>query len=238
MCPSAPRVWHRRCRDCDLDRQYPFCPLPEPLRPALDAIKTSVAYVTGQRIFDEADVCRSIFILCEGSVKLVTASAEGKVLLLRFAGAGETLGIAEALLGTRYECTAIAAKPSVLGVIPSETFLRFVRSYPETRVRLTQALSEQYKTAQEETRFLAFGETSAARLARLLLNWSAQRGEAGRGARIPSRLTHMELAESIGSTRETVTRILGDLKHRGIVERTRDGILIRNEEELSRLLTD
>ncbi len=237
-CPPVPRVQPHSCETCTV--RHAFCPLPADLRATFESLKTSVAYRRGDVAFHEADLCHSVFIVCEGRVKIVTASTEGRVLLLRFAGPGEILGLAEAVLGpVPYEYSVIAVEPTVFAVVPSQTFVRFLSSYPELCVRLTVALSAQYKEAQRETRFLAFGETSTARLARLLLDWSEERGEetADGGVRIPSRVTHTDLAQSIGSTRETVTRILSSLSHRGIVERTSDDILIRSTNELSRLGT-
>jgi CRP/FNR family transcriptional regulator len=213
--------------------------LPGDLRSTFEALKTSVSYRRGEVAFHETEPCHSVFIVCDGRVKLVTGSTEGRVLLLRFARPGEILGLAEAVLGpVPYEYSAIAVEPTVFAVIASQTFVRFLSSYAETCVRLTVALSEQYKEAQRETRFLAFGETSTARLARLLLDWSAERGQkTAEGVRIPSRVTHTDIAQSIGATRETVTRILSTLSHRGIVERTQDEILIRRANELARLGT-
>lgn len=231
------RVHPHPCGSCGVRQS--FCPLPAELNTTFEALKTSVAYRRGDVAFHESEPCHSVFIVCEGRAKLVTASSEGRVLLLRFAAPGEILGLAEAVLGqVPYEYSAIAAEPTIFAVIPSQLFVRFLSSHAETCVRLTVALSEQYKEAQRETRFLAFGETSTARLARLLLDWSAQSGQqTDEGVRIPSRVTHTDLAQSIGSTRETVTRILSTLSHRGIVERTPNEILIRSTNELTRLGT-
>jgi len=188
-------------------------------------------------VFDEGTRCHSVFAVCEGNVKLVTASTEGRVLLLRVARAGEMLALPEAVADAMpYQCSAIAIEPSILAVIPRETFIRFINSYPQVCVALTVALSEQYRYAQKEEKFLAFGETAMARLARLLLEWSAERGEsAADGVHIPLHLTHTDLAQAIGSTRETVTRVLGSLMHEGLVARRADGILILRPEALTRL---
>lgn len=222
MSPSHP------CGACSVQRS--FCTLPDDLRAVFEPLKTTGTYRKGEVAFHESDSCHSVFIVCAGSVKLITAASQGKVLLLRFARPGEILGIAEAVTARPYDCSAIAAEPSVLAHIPREVFMRLVGTYPALACRLTVALSEQYRLAQRETKFLAFGETSTARLARLLLDWSAERGNP-----IQAHLTHAELAESIGSTRETVTRILGALSHEGILERTPDAIVIRREQDLSRL---
>ena len=206
----------------------------------LDGLKTTAIYGKGEVVFHESDPCHAVFALCSGSVKLVTSSSEGRVLLLRFAGPGDLLGVAEAVLGQRaatlrsYECTAVAAEPSILAAIPSEKFVRFASSYPEAAFRLARALSEQYRIAQRETKFLAFGETSTVRLARLLLEWSAERGVAAvDGVHVRSRLTHTEIAQSIGATRETVTRILSELSGRGILVRGQGEIVIRSSDELT-----
>jgi CRP-like cAMP-binding protein len=172
-------------------------------------------------------------------MKLVTSSSEGRILLLRFTAPGEVLGLTESVLGqSSYLCTAIAAEATTVANIPRDTFIRFVTSYPEACLRLTTALSEQYKSAQRETKFLAFGGTSTSRLAHLLLEQAAEYGEtAADGIHIPSHVTHSELAQSIGATRETVTRILGDLNQRGILERTDGAIIIRSPDELTRIGT-
>ena len=222
------------CSSCALHRS--FCQMPEEVRAAFDGLKTTVAYDQGVEIFAEGSRCHSVFAVCEGSVKLVTGSSDGRVLLLRVARPGEMLGLAEALRPMPYECSGIAAEPSIVAVIPRETFIRFISSYPQACVALTVALSEQYKLAQRETKFLAFGETSTIRLARLLLDWSADLGEpTAEGLRVPLHMTHADLAQAIGSTRETMTRALGNLTHEGMIERSVDGIVILRPEELARL---
>lgn len=224
--PPVSRVRPHSCSTCPLHQS--FCRFPEKLRTAFDGLKTTVAYRKGEVVFEEGDRCHSVFAVCEGSVKLVTASSEGRVLLLRFSRPGEMLALAEAVLGPGpYGCSAVAAEPSILAVIPRETFIRFISSYPEACVALTVALSEQYKFAQRETKFLGLGDTSTVRLAHVLLEWSGQHA--------PLHVTHGDLAQAIGSTRETVTRILGNLTRDRLIERRNDEIVILDAEELSRL---
>lgn len=233
--PPVSRARPQSCSACVL--QQSFCHLSEELRTTFDGLKTTVTYWKGETIFHEDDPCQSVFAVCDGSVKLVTTSSEGRVLLLRFAHPGEMLGLAEAVLGPApYSCSAIAAESSVLAVIPRETFLRFMNSYPEARLGLTIALSEQYKLAQRETKFLGFGENSTVRLAHLLLEWSAQHGVPGEdGVHIPLHVTHGDLAQAIGATRETVTRLLGHLTRAGLIERRENAIVVLRPAELAAL---
>jgi len=231
--PPVSPVRPHSCTTCPLHQS--FCHLPETLREAFDGLKTTVTYRKCEVVFHEGDRCHSVFAVCEGSVKLVTSSSEGRTLLLRFARQGEMLALAEAVLGpTPYGCSAICAEPSILAVIPRATFIRFISSYPEACVALTVALSEQYKYAQRETKFLGMGDTSTVRLAHLLLEWAGERGTAVTdGVHIPLHVTHGDLAQAIGATRETVTRILGNLTHSGIIERRADGIVILHSDELA-----
>jgi CRP/FNR family cyclic AMP-dependent transcriptional regulator len=211
-----------------------FCPTGE-LRVILDGLKTSSAFEPGAVAFHESAPCHSVFIVCEGRVKLTTASRSGQTLLLRLAGAGELLAAADAVSGVPYSSSAVAVEPSILASIPRETFLRLVGSYPAVACRLTRSLSAEYKFAQHETRFLGFGETSTARLARLLIDWATDERGGGATPHIPAYITHTDLAQAIGATRETVTRILSELRHRGVIAREQEAIVIRDAVELAAL---
>jgi CRP-like cAMP-binding protein len=227
------RVRSHSCDSCALHKS--FCSFPEEVQAAFDALKTTVAFWKGETIFHEGDRCENVYAICEGTVKVVATSSEGRVLLLRFGQAGSMLGLAEAVLGpVPFECSAIAAENTILSVIPRDLFMRFIRSYPEAALSLVVALSEQYKVAQRETKLLGFGDPSSVRLAHLLLEWSANQGmPCAEGILIPLQVTHGELAQAIGATRETVTRLLGNLMQSGLLARTAAGIIIRRPERLA-----
>lgn len=233
--PPVSRIRPHSCSTCALHQS--FCDFPEELRAAFDGLKTTAAYSKGETIFHEGDRCQSVFAVCEGSVKLITASTDGRSLLLRFIHPGEMLGLAEAVLGpTPYECSAIAAENSIVAVIPRETFLRFIGTYPDACLGLTLALSKQYKLAQREAKFLGLGDLSIVRLAHLLLEWSAEFGVAGEdGTHIPLHVTHGDLAQAIGATRETVTRLLSHLSRAGVIERHTNAIVVLRPAELARI---
>ena len=232
--PPNPRVRPHSCSTCPLHRS--FCGFPDELRLAFEGLKTTVSYHKNEVIFDEATRCHSVFAVCEGNAKLVTTSREGRVLLLRMVGPGLMLGLAEAVLDVPYGSAAIAVESSILAVIPRDTFIRFISSHAEACMRLTTALSEQYRFAQREEKFLGFGELSTVRLARLLLEWGEERGEVTEeGVHIPLQMSHTDFAQAIGATRETVTRILGNLSHDGLIERRSNGLVILRRDELALL---
>jgi CRP/FNR family transcriptional regulator len=226
------------CRDCAVSRAHSFCSLDAATRAVIDEIKAGVSYERGDTVFVEGTPARSVYIVCSGSLKLLNGSSQGKVLLTRFAMPGEMLGLPEAWAGERYDCSAVAAEASVVSVIPAQMLQRFVRSYPAAAMRMTEALAEQYRNVNREARFLAFGGTSIERLARLLLEASRPDDDDPEFPciHIPPHATHVELAESIGSTRETVTRVLSELSRRGLVRRSRSGLTIVDREHLAALL--
>lgn len=231
--PPASRALPHPCAACTFTRS--FCPTNE-IRGVIDRLKTSILYEAGSTAFHEGERCHSVFIVDSGRVKLVTGSRTGRTLLLRLAGDGQLLAAADAVAGVPYSYSAVAVEPAVMSSIPRETFLRLVASYPELALRLTKSLSEEYGFARQETRFLGFGETSAARLAHLLIDWATDDGtETHQPTPLPPYVTHTDLAQAIGSTRETVTRILSDFRHRGVIARNGESIVIRDVAELSHL---
>jgi len=211
-------------------------PLPADLHVPFDEVKTTIRREKGEVLFHEFEPCHSVFVVTLGRMKLITSSREGNALILRFAGPGDVLGAAEALHGTAYGASAIVLEPVVLAAVPRDTFLRFINTYPAAAFWLTGVLSEQYTAAQRQAKFIAFGQTSAARLARRLLEWSSEHGRSDTdGIHIPMQVTHSDLAQATSSTRETITRVLRLLRDRGVVERKPDEVVIRKPDELKRL---
>ncbi|MGH9420153.1 MAG: Crp/Fnr family transcriptional regulator, partial [Thermoanaerobaculia bacterium] len=101
-----------------------------------------------------------------------------------------------------------------------------------------QQLSQKYQSAQREIRSLGLSQTTSEKLARLLLDWSARSGEpTPRGMRLAVLLTHEEIAQMIGTTRETVTRILSDFKKRKIIEVKGSNIFLTDKKALEGLIS-
>jgi len=101
-----------------------------------------------------------------------------------------------------------------------------------------QQLSYKYQTAQREIRSLGLSQTTSEKLARLLLDWSASSGEeTPKGIRLVVLLTHEEIAQMIGTTRETVTRILSDFKKRRIIEVKGSNIFLLAKKSLEAMIS-
>ena len=168
-------------------------------------------------LFIEKDPFRGVYLLCTGKIKLTISSSGGKTLILRLARPGEVLGLMAAISGTPYEATAETMEPCQLAFIRSEDFSRFIHKYPEVYRSMLRQMSAQYFGTCQQIRNIALSASSRQKLARLLLDWSADGKETSEGTRISVPLTHEQIAECLGSTRETVTRILGEFKNRHLV---------------------
>ena len=152
-----------------------------------------------------------------GEVKLSINSSEGRRLSLRIAKKGEVLGLASALSGRPYELTAETLYPSTIAPISRQDFLNFLITHPEVYQAVTEELSRHVAMACHQLRTVGLSTSAPEKLARLLLDWSenGQTTECGTRFRFP--LTHEQIAEFIGASRETVTRTLGTFKHRHLV---------------------
>jgi CRP/FNR family transcriptional regulator, cyclic AMP receptor protein len=221
------------CHGCTLKHQAFFCNLTQAAQHDFDAIKTTSTYPGGSVLFLEKDPFRGVYLLCSGKIKLTISSSGGKTLILRLARPGEVLGLMAAISGTPYEATAETMEPCQLTFIRSDDFSRFIHKYPEVYSAMLRQMSAQYFGTCQQIRNIALSATSRQKLARLLLDWSVDGKETSEGTRISVPLTHEQIAECVGSTRETITRILGDFKNRHLVSLRGATIVIPDRSALA-----
>src|SRR5437868_8108350 len=101
-----------------------------------------------------------------------------------------------------------------------------------------QQLSEKYHSAQREIRTLGLAQTTSEKLARLLLDWCDRNGEATpKGVRLKVLLTHEEIAQMIGTTRETVTRLLSDFKRKKVIDVKGSTVLVMAKDSLESMVS-
>jgi CRP/FNR family transcriptional regulator, cyclic AMP receptor protein len=220
------------CLHCPLMKDRIFCNLPQPALEGLDAISSSSTYPSGTVFFVEGQDPRGVFILCSGRVKLSGGSPDGKSLIFRIAEAGEIIGLPGTLTGRPYELTAEALEPTQVNFIPRGLFLSFLRQHGEAALRVAEMLSEIYHATCKEVRYLGLSSSAAQKLARFLLDLpGASEAESGE-IRATVTLTHEEIGEMIGASRETVTRLLGSFKKKNYIEVRGSSLLIKNKAAL------
>lgn len=221
------------CLTCKLRADRIFCGLPSPALQAFEAIKFTSAYPAGSVLFVEGQEPRGIYVLCRGRVKLSISARNGKTLIVKIADPGEVLGMSATVSGKPYEVRAQTLDPCQVSFVKRDDFLAFLKSNSDACFKLAEQLSEKYHNACNEVRSLGLSHSAAEKLAKLLLDWSSRNGEGLRAeTRIKLGLTHEEIAQMIGTSRETVTRLLADMKRRQIVQAEGATIVIRNPAAL------
>ena len=226
------------CGECRVRSERLFCNMSDSTVEALDTVKFTGLYPKGSLLFVEGEDPRGIFILCSGKAKLTTSSTEGKTLIVKIAEPGEVLGASATILGKPYEVSAETIEPSQLNFIKRDDFLKFLGGHADACMHTAQQLSEKYHSAQREIRSLGLSQTTAEKLARLLLDWCAKSGEVTtKGIRLKVLLTHEEIAQMIGTTRETVTRLLSDLKRKKIIDVKGSSLFVIAKPQLENMVS-
>jgi CRP/FNR family transcriptional regulator len=210
-----------------------FCDLPPSALQAFENIKYATAYPQGAVLFVEGQLPRGIFVLCKGSVKLSINSPSGRTVIVKLAEAGEVLGLSATISGKAYEVTAETIDPCQVNFVKRDDFLRFLKDDVEACFKVAEQLSEKYHNACKEAGSLGLSHSAAEKLAKLLLEWSLKNGDNGKAEpRLKLRLTHEEIAQMIGTSRETVTRLFAEMKKRQILQSKGSTLLIRNTAAL------
>ncbi len=225
-----------KCRGCEFQHESSFCRLPESELAKFESLKVTRAYPKGSTLFNEGQPSTAVYMLCQGKVKLSTCSPDGKIIILGIAEPGDVLGLSAAISGTDYETTAEVLDLCQVNYIRSSDFLQFIRECPDAGLNAAKQLSRNYHTAYLQICSLGLSDSVADKLAKLFLGWS------GNGAGIEGRVhlknffTHEEMAEMIGTSRETVTRALRYFRENEIVTVRGSDLLIHDRKRLKAII--
>jgi CRP/FNR family cyclic AMP-dependent transcriptional regulator len=196
---------------------------------ALEGITFTSSYPKGAILFVEEESPRGVFILSKGRVKLSMTSSEGKSVILRIAEPGEVLGLHAVVSNQPYQASAETLEPCEASFVRQEDFLRFLRENPDASLRAAQQLSQNYHVACEQVRSIGLAHSAMGKLAGFLLLWAAKGQPTQQGIRVLLTLTHEEIGQMIGLSRETVTRTMGDFKRRQLVATKGATVVIQNK---------
>lgn len=195
----------------------------------LNRITTMSTVPRGRVFYRPEEPGEVLFILKEGRVQLYRISPEGKKLVITTLGPHTLFG-EMALLGTKMHNTFAEAIDDCLICVMSRTDLeRLILNKPQVALRILEVTGKRLREAEERLENMAF-KGIPARLASLLLRLSEEQGTdeiAG--------LTHQDLAESVGTYRETATQVLNDLKSQGLIEIGRKRIKLLEPARLTEI---
>jgi len=217
------------CLTCKLRADRIFCDLQPSALQAFDNIKYPTAYPEGAVLFVQGQEPRGIFVLCKGNVKLSISATNGKTMIVKIAEPGEVLGLSATVSGRPYEVTAETIDPCQVNFVKRKDFLRFLIDDVQVCFKVAEQLSEKYHNACSELCSLGLSHSAAEKLAKLLLEWSTKNGSSGKQeSRLKVRLTQEEIAQMIGTSRETVTRLFAEMKKCQIIQSKGSTLVIRN----------
>ena len=221
------------CDDCSTGGEPFFCWLnggdAAPFDPADE-------HPRGTVLFNERQAPRGVYVLREGRVKLYTCSGDARVLITDIAGPGSVLGLSAVVSGGAHETTAETLDACRLAFVAREEFLRLLAANVCALTHATRQLSRDYRTAHRQASVLGLSPTAAGKLACALLEHPSLDGvRAGRGLKLKLTLTHEEIGQLIGASRETVTRLLNDFRRRRLIEVSDETLTVRDRAALEAL---
>ncbi|MBV9610761.1 MAG: Crp/Fnr family transcriptional regulator [Acidobacteria bacterium] len=169
-------------------------------------------------LFVEGQASKGIWIICEGRVKLTVTSPFGQARIIRTATAGEALGLSSAVLGSSHPLNAETMSRCSFRFLKRLDFVRLIREHTDLRLSVARHLGQQYITACQVMGSLGVPQSASERLAGLFLNWAGEQGGDPHRAHVDVMYTHEEVAQIIGTTRETVSRLLRKFKQKQLIE--------------------
>jgi CRP/FNR family transcriptional regulator, cyclic AMP receptor protein len=224
------------CITCPHREDRLFCNLSPAAVQRLSTITRASSYPKGATLFVEGQTGRGVFIVCSGRVKLSTSSIDGRTLIVRLSEPGEVLGLPATVTGTPYELTAEVVEPTQANFVSTEDFLNFLREYGDVALRVAQQLGQTYHAAIAEMRAIGLSHSSGEKLARFILDLTTDHNSGKGVVTAKLTLTHEEIAQMIGTSRETVTRAFADFKRNNLLIIKGATLTVKDRSGLERLV--
>jgi len=217
---------------------HPFCNLSSDLVHLIANVSSTTIYRRKAKLFVEGEKPRGVFILRTGKAKLTACSPLGKTFITRFADSGDVLGLNAVVSNRPYGATAEMMTSGQVDFIPHGFLLRLMRQHADFALAVAEQLSASYYSLHDSVRSLGLATHPVERLAKLLLFWTSAGNEdacsSHQSFKLP--LTHQEIADSIGSTRETVSKLFCDLRRKQLLRSEGKELTIMNRPELQNIV--
>lgn len=189
-------------------------------------------YKKNMIIFMEGEPGEALYFVISGKVKVTKTTSDGREQILHILQHGDVFAEVVLMDGGPYPATAEAIEAGQIGMLMNQDVETLIRSNPDIAIKLLRIMSKRLRMAQGQVRDLALKDTYG-RLAGMLLMLGREHGqETPEGIRIDLPLSRQELANLIGTTRETVTRVLSDLKKYKCLELEKQAIIITDQNKL------
>jgi CRP/FNR family cyclic AMP-dependent transcriptional regulator len=221
----------RDCRTCTLRQAGDFCNLPRPLMDIFNGLGHLTLYPANAILLNEGQRPRGIYIVCSGRTKLSVEARDGKTIILKIAGDRHLLGLSAVICGGPSPVTVTTIELCQIKFVERESFLRLIERDSRAALACAAALGREVATSFDDVHELLLARSSTQKLARLLLSW-VSRTPRNRELRVFTEFTHEEIAQMIGSSRETVTRLFSDMKRKDLIRLEGATLVIPNRVAL------
>ena len=204
------------CLSCQLRGVRDFCNLPQPLMTVFNALGHLTLYPANATLLTEGQAARGVYIACSGRSKLSITARDGKTIILKIAGDRELLGLSAVVTGEPSPITVTTIELCQIKFVERDSFLHLIEHDSGAALSCAALVAREIATSFDDVHDLLLARSSTEKLARLLLSWVS--GEPrNRELKVSTEFTHEEIAQMIGSSRETVTRLLSDLKRKDLI---------------------
>lgn len=221
----------------DILQQIPlFSSLNQSELEAIDRVSITKIFPKDKIILLEDEDGDTLFIIINGKVKVTTFSESGKEVIFSILNEGDFFGEMSLLDGKPRSATVVSMDDAKIQLIRRTEFYRLLEDHPRIALRLLEELASRLRKADERIESLAILDVTG-RIAGILLQLAEDRGiEKNSEVLIQSRPTHQELANMVGTTRETVTRVLKQLEDKSYIIMAGKDVTILNVEQFKREL--
>lgn len=201
----------------------------------LDDRFSLASFRKGELIYSPYDRGDALFLLESGRVRLYRSAHDGRQLTLAMLDEGEVFGRVSPEGETLHDAYAEAMTDAVVRVLPSADLERVTADHPQMALNLLRSMAERLRTTEDQLESLAFRGVPA-RLASQLLQLMDRYGRVTHnGIRIDERFTHVQLAEMIGTSRETLTKVMNELRESGLIDVRERLVWVLDAEGLERI---
>jgi len=219
-----------------LSARYPFpARLDERYVERLKASNVGKLYPKGAILYEEGDKPTGVYVVLDGRAKLSVNSLRGKTLLLGFFGPGTILGLASAILGRIHAATAEVMIPTKVVFVSRKEVMSEMQGDAMAARQAAELVSEACYFILTKMRAVELSESTGQKLARCLLGLLAHNTGSGGEAALQLDLSQEIIAQMVGLSRETVTRLLSRFRRKHIVDWKRSGLIIQDRKALERL---
>lgn len=205
-------------------------------RAEVERLITYSVFPAGQIFHSPNEIGEQLFVLRQGRVRIYKLSPEGRALTLMVLEPRTLFGEMTLVGQWLHDTFAEAMTECMIGVIGRDTLRRILESYPQVAIAFMELMGQRLRSMENKLADIAFKNVPQ-RLASVLLNLAGVPAGQAQPSQPPSvvRYTHQQLAEMIGSYRETVTKAIGELREAGVIRIEDDTIFLTNLEQLQRL---